>query len=43
MTSGEKQCITCLADKPLAEFGRNSAKPDGLQSKCRACVAKYQR
>lgn len=43
MISGEKQCITCLTSKPLAEFGRNAAKPDGLQPKCRVCVSEYQR
>jgi len=41
--SYEKRCITCMVYKPLSQFGRNAVKPDGLQSKCRACLAEYQR
>jgi hypothetical protein len=33
----EKWCPSCRTEKPVADFGRNSARPDGLQSVCRAC------
>lgn len=32
-----KRCPACQVEKPVAEFGRNAARPDGLQSVCRAC------
>ncbi|RSN65349.1 hypothetical protein DMH01_02875 [Amycolatopsis sp. WAC 04182] len=32
-----KRCPSCRVEKPVAEFGRNAARPDGLQSVCRAC------
>ena len=38
-----KRCITCLGAKPLADFGKAAHKADGLQSKCRGCIADYQR
>ncbi|WP_394620930.1 hypothetical protein JNUCC0626_18090 [Lentzea sp. JNUCC 0626] len=33
----EKRCPGCGATKLVAEFGRNAARPDGLQSLCRGC------
>ncbi|MEQ0558326.1 hypothetical protein ABJI51_04525 [Amycolatopsis sp. NEAU-NG30] len=32
-----KRCPSCRTEKLVAEFGRNGARPDGLQSVCRAC------
>ncbi len=43
MGTGAKQCIACRISNSLAEFGRNAAKADGLQQKCRPCLAEYQR
>lgn len=33
----EKRCPSCDEVKAAEEFGRNAARPDGLQSVCRAC------
>lgn len=38
-----RPCKRCHADKPLAEFGRNSARPDGVHIYCRACSAELAR
>lgn len=38
-----KRCIGCGKVKPLNAFGRRSQQKDGLQAKCRECVADYQR
>ena len=43
MAVAAKQCITCLVIKPLVDFGRRTGTSDGLQAKCRACIADYQR
>lgn len=40
---GHKVCKACLAELPIADFGRNSKLLDGLQSKCRACVNAYNK
>lgn len=32
-----KRCPACGADKPVADFGRNKRRPDGLQVECRPC------
>lgn len=32
-----KLCKKCDTIKPLADFGVNNSKPDGLQSQCREC------
>lgn len=34
-------CGGCRTEKHLAEFNVNRAKPDGLQSQCKECKAKY--
>lgn len=33
----EKRCGTCQESKPLTDFNRKSARPDGLQEVCREC------
>jgi hypothetical protein len=33
-----KKCSKCSAEKPLDEFHKNKATPDGLQSYCKVCV-----
>jgi hypothetical protein len=33
----EKRCPSCKEVRAAEEFGRNAARPDGLQSICRAC------
>jgi len=33
----EKLCPRCEEVKPSEAFGRNAARPDGLQSLCRVC------
>ncbi len=33
-----KNCSTCQEYKSLSEFSKNSSKPDGLQSYCKACA-----
>jgi len=32
-----KVCSTCLIDKPVAEFGKQSVRADGLDIKCKQC------
>lgn len=32
-----KRCPGCATTKPVTAFGKNAARPDGLQSLCRAC------
>lgn len=36
-----KRCGICGVIKQSDEFYRNATKPDGLQSKCKSCSAKY--
>lgn len=35
-----KLCKQCGEEKPVTEFHRNTAAPDGLQNYCKACKAK---
>lgn len=37
-TSAEKVCSTCSVKKPLDEFHRQAASPDGRQRRCRECT-----
>ena len=39
----KKVCNTCNINKPLSEFYKYKAAKDGLQSKCKDCVEKYNR
>ena len=39
----EKRCIACGKVKPREAFGRRAQEKDGLQAKCRECIADYQR
>ncbi|MCQ4204655.1 endonuclease VII domain-containing protein [Streptomyces sp. NPDC058783] len=39
--SGEKQCTGCKRDLPVSEFARDRNRGDGLQVRCRECVAEY--
>jgi hypothetical protein len=34
-----KKCPDCGETKPLAEFSRNAARPDGLQFYCKSCYS----
>jgi hypothetical protein len=38
-----KQCPKCTAIKPVSEFNKNKAKPDGLQRICRVCSREADR
>jgi hypothetical protein len=33
-----KTCSTCFIEKPVTEFGKQSARPDGLDITCKACM-----
>lgn len=33
-----KTCSTCLIEKPVAEFGKQKIRPDGLDILCRPCL-----
>jgi hypothetical protein len=33
-----KECTKCHKRKPVAEFGKDSGKADGLKSNCKTCV-----
>jgi len=37
MQQDTKTCSTCKEEKPLAEFGKNSRRVDGLQTWCKSC------
>lgn len=39
--STQKTCSECRALKPLDDFHRNKARSDGRQSRCKACVKRY--
>ncbi|MGW7334496.1 endonuclease VII domain-containing protein [Streptomyces sp. NPDC054808] len=39
--SGEKQCTGCKRNLPVSEFARDRNRGDGLQVRCRECVAEY--
>lgn len=34
-----KHCPGCDLDKPVGEFSKNRAKPDGLQNYCKTCAS----
>lgn len=38
----EKRCSKCRESKPVSEFNRNRAKPDGRANVCRECMRGYQ-
>lgn len=38
-----KRCPKCNTEKEVCEFGKNKAKPDGLQSVCKTCKKQYNR
>ena len=33
-----KTCSTCFIEKPVAEFGKQSVRPDGLEVACKECM-----
>jgi len=37
-----KRCCNCKTDLPLNMFYKNSKRPDGLQTRCKACDKEYQ-
>lgn len=39
----EKFCFTCKQDKPVDEFGKRVASPDGLAAKCKDCQRAYDK
>lgn len=41
--TGEKYCKFCGEDKKLECFSKNRQAPDGLTTKCKECVAEYNR
>jgi hypothetical protein len=43
MTAKTKHCYKCGKIKPVREFCNNRAKPDGLNSECKDCVASYKK
>ena len=38
----EKACVHCGQVKPVGEFYRKTATPDGYQPWCKSCVAEYK-
>ena len=38
-----KICRLCGAEKPIADFNRYAAKPDGLDNRCKLCVRALKR
>jgi hypothetical protein len=38
-----KTCTKCGQDKPLVEFYADKQKGDGLTSRCKQCIAEYQK
>lgn len=38
MTEGTKRCTRCGEDKPLDQFGKRAASPDGRHYYCKACI-----
>lgn len=38
-----KRCPTCCKKKPVAAFGKNASKRDGLNYQCKECVMHYQK
>lgn len=43
MASAKRTCTGCGQSLPLSAFPSNSAKASGVQSRCAACYAAYQR
>lgn len=41
MVQPSKVCSTCGVDRPLDEYHRQSGRPDGRRSNCKACVKAY--
>ncbi len=39
----EKTCCTCRGAKPVQAFTRHRGRKDGLQPKCKACVAEHRK
>ncbi len=39
---GMKRCSMCKETMPVAEFHKHKNKADGLQCRCRACMAKWR-
>ncbi len=37
-----KKCCVCKNDLPLDKFSKNKSRPDGLQTRCKACDKEYQ-
>jgi hypothetical protein len=37
----EKRCVTCKELRPLCDFNRRAASPDGLQPRCRECSREW--
>ncbi|WP_437076298.1 endonuclease VII domain-containing protein [Streptomyces sp. enrichment culture] len=40
-SAGGKQCTGCKRNLPVSEFARDKNRGDGLQVRCRECVAEY--
>lgn len=38
-----KFCFRCKVNKPITDFPKNRARPDGLQVYCRVCMAKINK
>lgn len=38
-----KACSSCREDLPLSAFGPDTARPDGLAHRCRACDSRRKR
>ena len=38
-----KVCTKCKVSKPLAEYHKTKSSKDGLQYRCKSCVAEYNR
>lgn len=41
MHRGEKYCGGCRVFKPITEFNKRKASPDGRALRCRTCTKKY--
>lgn len=39
----EKRCPACSATRPITDFSRNRAKPDGRADHCKSCEARRRR
>lgn len=43
LTQDTRVCLDCAESKPLDQFGKHSAKPDGVNPRCRSCVSERTR